>query len=457
MARTGDTFLIISVSLDGEDEHEHNGETPATRREEVQGGEYLPPQFKRGGQTVDYSGMMEAVRVSGPPSTIRTALEDLLGFSGGSLGVGSYYRLRFGQIQGFNLDLGEPSNMFDFDSVAEKSVLLLLRGGTLVARCGHRLTGFEGCRVTRGGGPCRKCLVEAGLLCYGSSALEKGKEEEEGISRAGSKFVEGVASLVSALVLLSPVHPALVEAVDANPSLRYHGFLSAAMRRAARLVRIHTSPEMVSDFPKALGDTATARCFYWTNRMMVEGGGDAQLPLHCPEGLPRLLNVPASWDYETEYRSPPSDVPSAMNMLVKMLDHNVLMGFGFPYRPLEERYYPIRYYGAHGGDLCGGLVRMEEMGTGSMGYCRYRSEGPSMSWTLDQEDVDQGHCVPFTPQFRFMNRRVLAHWLGRTVNTAEDYSDWEVGDDRMVYEKECEARMEGVWDTLGAGGVGEGG
>ena len=367
------------------------------------------------------------------------------------MGVRSYYRMRLGQIHGFNLDLGEPDNMFDFDSVVQKCVMLLLRGGSLVARCKHRATGFEGCRVTRGGSPCRRCLVEEGLLYYGSSALVKSREEEEGLSKVSKKFVEGVASLVTSLVLLSPVHPAFIEAADANPSLRYHGFLSAAMRRAVRLLRVHTCPEIMSDLPKALGDAATARCFYWTSRMMVEGGGGAQFPLQCPEGLLRLLNVPASWDYESEYRSPPSGVQSAMNMLVKMVDHNVLMGFGVPYRPLQEDCYPIRYYGAHGADFCGGLVRMEEMGGGPMGYCRYRSEGPGMAWTLDWEDVDLGHSVVLTSQFGFMNRRVLARRLGRRVNTAEDYSDWSGGDERLEYEAEVEARMDGVWDSLGVG------
>ena len=451
MARMADTLLVISASLDGEDEHGSNGETPAARCEEFQGrGEFLSLRFLGEGHRIDYEGMLEEVRECRLARTIGTALEDLLSFSGGSLGVRGYYRMRFGQTQGLNLDLGEPNNMFDFDEVVSKCIMLVLRGGSLVARCEHRQTGFPGCRVTRGGGPCRCCLVADGLLYHGSPALDKSRGEEEGIDKASMRFVERVVALVSTLVLLSPVHPTFVEAVDADPHLRYHGFLSAAMRRAVRLMRMHVYPELVADYPKAIVDTATARCCYWTNKMMVEGGGEALLPLECLEGLPRLLNIPSSWDYETEYERPPGDIQLAMNMLVKMLDHNILMGFGYPYRPLEERCYPVRYYGAHGADFCGGLVRMEEMKCSGLGYCRYRSEGPGMAWTVDEEDVDWGHSVPFTSQFRYMNRRVLARRLGRKTNTAEDYSDWEVGDSRLEYEGECEARMGGVWDSLGA-------
>ena len=37
------------------------------------------------------------------------------------------------------------------------------------------------------------------------------------------------------------------------------------------------------------------------------------------------------------------------------------------------------------------------------------------------------------------------------MNTAEDYSDWSGGDERLRYEAEVEAMMGGVWDSLGVG------
>lgn len=81
-------------------------------------------------------------------------------------------------------------------------------------------------------------------------------------------------------------------------------------------------PEILADY--------TARCCYWTYKMMVD--------LECLEGLLGLHSIPLSWDYEMKYRRPPMYVQLAMNMPdVKMLDYNILIGFGFPYCPWSQR------------------------------------------------------------------------------------------------------------------------
>jgi hypothetical protein len=115
----------------------------------------------------------------------------------------------------------------------------------------------------------------------------------------------------------------LFHAADSDSSLYYLGYLSAALRVLIRRTRLHEIPEIHRDAPKAVVDAFDAHNNYWTFEMMQSGGSGARISHVDPDGLPPLLDLPASSDWGT-WLNPPTTMTEGIHTLSCMKEWNLL-------------------------------------------------------------------------------------------------------------------------------------
>jgi hypothetical protein len=116
---------------------------------------------------------------------------------------------------------------------------------------------------------------------------------------------------------------------------------------------------------------------------MQSGGSGARISHGDPDGLPPLLDLPASWDWGT-WLNPPATMTEGVHTLSCMKEWNLLTRWGVCYRPVADKEYPLRYYRAYGRELLDGFLKVQKMKL--VGFCRYRSEGPGMAGDWNVED-----------------------------------------------------------------------
>jgi hypothetical protein len=293
-----------------------------------------------------------------------------------------------GMDRGLNSDIGLPVDLFDLDDLVRFLMRVFWRGMAISTRCRHYPVGRPTSYGTRGGGPCRNCLAKGGFMVYPSGGdacgLVRSLDELDSLEACAAKTLSSVTCWHMFLKIGAPLHPDLLTVADSHdPSLFFCGYLSVALRAMVRRTHLHELPTIRRDAPKAVVDVMDAHNNYWTYEMMQKGGMGARLTYVDPDGLPPLLDLPAHWDWGT-WLNPPCTMTEGIHTLSCMKEWNLLTRWGVCYRPVLEKEYPLRYYGAYGRELLDGLVRIEEMGL--EGFCRYRSEGPGMAGDRNVED-----------------------------------------------------------------------
>jgi hypothetical protein len=332
--------------------------------------------------------MVDSMDCLFPIMGARVDLEDLGEFFGGEDCIKGMLGHMLGKDRGLNRDIDLPENLFDLDDLVRFLLKVFWRGMEISTRCRHYPVGQPTSYGTRGGGPCRNCLVRDGFMVYpsgeGACGLVRGLVELDALEACATKTLSSVACWQALLKIGAPPHPDLFVVADSHdPSLFFFGYLSAALRALIRRTHLHELPTVRRDAPKAVVDVMDAHNNYWSFEMMQRGGMGARISYIDPDGLPPLLDLPASWDWGT-WLNPPCTMTEGVHVLSCMKEWNLLTRWGVCYRPVLEKEYPLRYYGAYGRELLDGLVRIEEMGL--EGFCRYRSEGPGMVGDRNVED-----------------------------------------------------------------------
>jgi hypothetical protein len=230
-------------------------------------------------------------------------------------------------------------------------------------------------------------LANDGFMVYPQDGRECGLVRDlEDFDMLGASSVKTLSSVACWHAILkvacSPPYD-LYDAADSSPSLFYLGYLSASLRVFVRRTHLHELPKVRRDAPKAVVDVFDAHNSYWTFEMMQLGGLGAHISYIDPDGLPALLDLPASWDWGL-WLNPPATMTEGVHALSCMKEWNLLTRWGVCYRPVVEKELPLRYYGAYGREMLDGLLKVERMTLD--GFCRYRSEGPGMAQDQNVED-----------------------------------------------------------------------